>query len=134
MKRTLPALGVALTTALALTGCGLGTTGSTDTTSTAQIPELAADQQVSIVFESYSYGVAGAWTDTFNALIADFSAKHPNIKVTAQKPQGNSPNPATDTVSSIQNQMVAGTPPDVAQLGFSDLDFTINQLKAKPLR
>ncbi|MEV0540103.1 MULTISPECIES: ABC transporter substrate-binding protein [Nocardia] len=133
MKRTLPALGVALTTALALTGCGLGTTGSTDTTSTAQIPELAADQQVSIVFESYSYGVAGAWTDTFNALIADFSAKHPNIKVTAQKPQGNSPNPATDTVSSIQNQMVAGTPPDVAQLGFSDLDFTINQLKAKPL-
>lgn len=44
MKRTLPALGVALTTALALTGCGLGTTGSTESTSTTQIPvELGHD-------------------------------------------------------------------------------------------
>ncbi|WP_083885292.1 ABC transporter substrate-binding protein [Nocardia thailandica] len=133
MKRTLPVLGLVFTTALALTGCGLGGSGTGDPGSTAQIPELAADQQVSIVFESYNYGLAGAWTDTFNALIADFSAKHPNIKVTAQKPQGNSPNPATDTISSIQNQIVAGTPPDVAQLGFSDLDFTVNSLGAKPL-
>ncbi|GEM32207.1 ABC transporter substrate-binding protein [Nocardia neocaledoniensis NBRC 108232] len=133
MKRTLPLLGVVFTTAVALSGCGLGGTVSSDTTSTAQIPELKPEQQVSITFESYNYGLAGAWTDTFNALIADFGKKYPNIKVTAQKPQGNSPNPATDTISSIQNQMVAGTPPDVAQLGFSDLDFTINQLQAKPL-
>ncbi|WP_067689487.1 ABC transporter substrate-binding protein [Nocardia jejuensis] len=133
MKRTVPVLGLVFTAALTLSSCGLGGTTATDATSTAQVPELAADQQVSIVFESYNYGLAGAWTDTFNSLISDFGKKFPNIKVTAQKPQGNSPNPATDTISSIQNQMVAGTPPDVAQLGFSDLDFTINQLKAKPL-
>ncbi|MGV9676931.1 ABC transporter substrate-binding protein [Nocardia sp. NPDC003482] len=134
MKRTLPALGLAVASVLALAGCGgLGTTGGADQTSAAPIPELKPDQQVSIVFESYNYGLAGAWTDTFNALIADFSRQHPNIKVTAQKPQGNSPNPATDTISSIQNQIVAGNPPDVAQLGFSDLDFTIHQLGAKPL-
>ncbi|MGW4125386.1 ABC transporter substrate-binding protein [Nocardia sp. NPDC004711] len=133
MKRTGPVLGMVFAACLALTSCGLSGPTATDATSTAQVPELRPDQKVSIVFESYNYGLAGAWTDTFNALIADFSKKFPNITVTAQKPQGNSPNPATDTISSIQNQMVAGHPPDVAQLGFSDLDFTIHQLGAKPL-
>ncbi|WP_424809517.1 ABC transporter substrate-binding protein [Rhodococcus sp. 27YEA15] len=118
-----------------LTACGgLGST-SAETTApdAAPVPELSADQKVSIVFESYNYGLAGAWTDTFNSLIDEFRALHPNITVTAQKPQGNSPNPATDTISSIQSQTVAGAPPDVAQLGFSDLDFTIHQLGAKSL-
>lgn len=132
MKRTVPVLGMVFAAALALSSCGITGTTTTDTTS-APIPELAADQKVSIVFESYNYGLAGAWTDTFNALLNDFRAKYPNITVTAQKPQGNSPNPASDTISSVQNQLVAGTPPDVAQLGFSDLDFTIHQLGAKPL-
>lgn len=133
MKPTRLILGVVSATAVALSGCGLGGTEATDPAATAQIPELAPDQQVDITFESYSYGVAGAWTETFDELIGEFGKKYPNIKVTAQKPQGNSPNPATDTISSIQNQLVAGTPPDVAQLGFSDLDFTIHQLRAKPL-
>ncbi|MGY1937483.1 ABC transporter substrate-binding protein [Nocardia abscessus] len=134
MKRTAPILGLVFATTVALSACGgLGSTTTDSNADSAQIPELKSDQQVSIVFESYNYGLAGAWTDTFNSLIADFRTKFPNITVTAQKPQGNSPNPATDTISSIQNQMVAGNPPDVAQLGFSDLDFTIHQLGAKPL-
>ncbi|WP_433561234.1 ABC transporter substrate-binding protein [Nocardia sp. CA-151230] len=133
MKRTVPLLGLVSAAVLALTSCGLGGTTTNSATPTAQVPELRPGQQVSIVFESYNYGLAGPWTDTFNALIADFTKKFPNIKVTAQKPQGNSPNPATDTISSIQNQMVAGHPPDIAQLGFSDLDFTVHQLQAKPL-
>ncbi|MFC9895362.1 ABC transporter substrate-binding protein [Nocardia sp. NPDC127579] len=133
MTRTAPLLGLVLATVVAVSGCGLSGSTATDTGSTGQVPELQPGQRVSIVFESYNYGLAGAWTDTFNALIADFGAKFPNIQVTAQKPQGNSPNPATDTISSIQNQLVAGAPPDVAQLGFSDLDFTIGQLRAKPL-
>ncbi|MFB7715867.1 ABC transporter substrate-binding protein [Nocardia sp. NPDC056100] len=132
MKRTLPRLGLMCAAAVTLSACGLGGSTSGDSTA-AQIPELRSDQQVSIVFESYNYGLAGSWTDTFNTLITDFGRKFPNIKVTAQKPQGNSPNPASDTISSIQNQLVAGSPPDVAQLGFSDLDFTVHQLQAKPL-
>ena len=135
MKRTMTGSGALVVSALLLTACGgLGsTTASTSAAGSAPIPELAPDQPVSIVFESYNYGLAGAWTDTFDALIAEFENQHPNITVTAQKPQGNSPNPATDTVSSIQSQMVAGAAPDVAQLGFSDLDFTVNQLGAKSL-
>ncbi|WP_032404612.1 ABC transporter substrate-binding protein [Rhodococcoides fascians] len=135
MKRILIGSGALAVSALLLTACGgLGSTSApTSTAVPASIPELAPDQPVSIVFESYNYGLAGAWTDTFDALISEFEKQHPNITVTAQKPQGNSPNPATDTVSSIQSQMVAGAPPDVAQLGFSDLDFTIHQLGAKSL-
>ncbi|SNY80210.1 multiple sugar transport system substrate-binding protein [Nocardia amikacinitolerans] len=134
MKRMISAMGIALATTLAASACGgLGSTASDAPSQVGPVPELAPDQQVSIVFESYNYGMAGAWTDTFDALLAEFRAAHPNISVTARKPQGNSPNPATDTISSIQNQLVAGTPPDVAQLGFSDLDFTVNELRAKPL-
>ncbi|WP_052065545.1 ABC transporter substrate-binding protein [Rhodococcoides fascians] len=135
MKRILIGSGALVVSALMLTACGgLGSTSApTSTAVPASIPELAPDQPVSIVFESYNYGLAGAWTDTFDALISEFEKQHPNITVTAQKPQGNSPNPATDTVSSIQSQMVAGAAPDVAQLGFSDLDFTIHQLGAKSL-
>ncbi|MFJ8815233.1 ABC transporter substrate-binding protein [Amycolatopsis thermoflava] len=131
MRKTPIAL--ALAVVLGTTACGLGSTASQEATTVARAPELRPDQQVSIVFESYNFGQAGAWTDTFNELIGKFGQAHPNIKVTAQKPQGNSANPATDTVPSIQAQMAAGSPPDVAQLGFSDLDFTINGLGAKPL-
>ncbi|GAA5061665.1 ABC transporter substrate-binding protein [Nocardia callitridis] len=134
MKRTAPFLGMVMATALALSACGgLGATTTEANDRTEPVAPLAADQQVSIVFESYNYGLAGAWTNTFNSLLDEFRTAHPNITVTAQKPQGNSPNPATDTISSIQNQMVAGTPPDVAQLGFSDLDYTIHELGAEPI-
>ncbi|TVT44038.1 ABC transporter substrate-binding protein [Amycolatopsis rhizosphaerae] len=131
MRKTPIAL--ALAVVLGTSACGLGSTASQEATTVAQAPPLSPDQQVSIVFESYNFGQAGAWTDTFNELIGKFRQTHPNIHVTAQKPQGNSPNPATDTVPSIQAQLAAGSPPDVAQLGFSDLDFTIHGLGAKPL-
>ncbi|MBW0116043.1 ABC transporter substrate-binding protein [Pseudonocardia abyssalis] len=127
-------LAVALALTLATTACGVGGSATAPQAEpTAVVPELTPDQQVSIIFESYNFGQAGAWTDTFTALIDQFQAEHPNITVTPQRPQGNSPNPATDTISSLQTQIAAGNPPDVAQLGFSDLDFTVNQLGAKPL-
>ncbi|TCO54729.1 ABC transporter substrate-binding protein [Actinocrispum wychmicini] len=129
MKRSL----VLAAAMLALAGCGLGSTTASGPTSAGPVPELTSGQQVSIVFESYNFGQAGAWTDTFNELIAKFRQKFPNITVTAQKPQGNSPNPASDTVSSVQSQLVTGHPPDVVQLGFSDLDFTVHGLHAQPL-
>ncbi|MCM3886804.1 ABC transporter substrate-binding protein [Frankia sp. R82] len=135
VRRSLTLVTVAAATAMSvLAGCG-SPGGSTQATSTpaSKVPELGKDQKVSIVFESYNFGQAGAWTDTFNDLIGKFEKAYPNITVTPQKPKGSSPNPATDTVSSLQSQIAAGSPPDVAQLGFSDLDFTIKSLGAKPL-
>ncbi|MTD54399.1 ABC transporter substrate-binding protein [Amycolatopsis pithecellobii] len=116
---------------LGFAGCGVPSTSGS--AAVAQAPELAPGQQVSIVFESYNFGLAGAWTDTFNALIGQFQQAHPNIKVTAQKPQGSDPNPAKNAASSVQTETAAGNPPDVAQLGFDTLDFAAGQLGAKPL-
>ncbi|MEV0612064.1 extracellular solute-binding protein [Nonomuraea sp. NPDC050404] len=135
MRRSLSLACAALAVTPLLAACGpdVAPAATGPAAQVGKAPSLAAGQQVSIVFESYNFGQAGAWTDTFNELIGAFQKEHPNIKVTAQKPQGNSANPATDTISSLQSQMAVGTPPDVAQLGFSDLDFTVNQLKAVPL-
>ncbi|CAJ61848.1 MULTISPECIES: ABC transporter substrate-binding protein [Frankia] len=135
-RRSFSLVALSAATALSvLAACGSPGGGGDDVApkATSKIPELGKDQKVSIVFESYNFGQAGAWTDTFNELIGKFEKAHPNIHVTAQKPQGSSPNPATDTVSSLQSQIAAGSPPDVVQLGFSDLDFAIHSLKVKSL-
>ena len=124
-------LGVAAAAALSLTACGVG--APTTSGATAFAPELAPDQKVTITFESYNLSQAGAWTDTFNQLIGEFEREHPNITVKAQKPQGTSPNGITNAIPSVQAQLVTGAPPDVAQLGFGDLDFVVHQLGAKPL-
>jgi multiple sugar transport system substrate-binding protein len=133
VKRALALPAALAAAALTLTACGLGSTAPPPAAATGPVPELAPDQQVSIVLESYNFGQAGAWSDTFTALLDTFHQQHPNITVTGQKPQGSSSNPANDTVSSVQAQLATGNPPDVAQLGFSDLDFTVTQLGAKPL-
>ncbi|MET0191430.1 MAG: ABC transporter substrate-binding protein [Pseudonocardia sediminis] len=127
--RVLSLLAVA---ALALAGCGVGGSASGPAT-VSRAPDLAPDQKVSLVLESYNFGQAGPWSDTFTELLGEFQRQHPNITVTGQKPQGSSSNPASDAVSSVQSQLATGAPPDVAQLGFSDLDFTVNSLGAKPL-
>lgn len=126
-----------LLAALVVTGllaaCGFGAPSAAPAGPVGRAPELVPGQQVSIVFESYNLGQAGAWSDTFRTLIDEFHAGHPDIRVTAQKPQGSSANPAADAVSSVQAQLSTGSAPDVVQLGFSDMAFTIDQLKAKPL-
>lgn len=125
------ALALAGVTAIALTGCA--TAGTTTAESTTDvIPELADDQQVEIVFESYNLLQAGAWTDTIEGLVADFEAEHPNITVKAQ-PTQTTGSAGSNTVGSVQTQMLAGNPPDVAQLTFDTLDFAVTELGAQPV-
>ncbi len=132
--RTTPrtrALALVGLTALALTGCATaGASGGA--TSTEVIPELDPDQKVEIVFESYNLLQAGAWTDTIEGLVADFEAEHPSITVKAQPTQGAAA-AGTNTVGSVQTQMLAGNPPDVAQLTFDTLDFAVTELGAQPV-
>lgn len=124
---------LALAALVGISACGVGTPSTTRSSAVAQVPELAAGQQVPIVFESYNFGLAGTWTDTFNQLIGEFEKQYPNIKVTPQKPTGSDPNPAHNSTASVQTEIAAGNPPDVAQLGFDTLDFAVNQLGAQPL-
>jgi multiple sugar transport system substrate-binding protein len=120
---------VAGTAALTLAACS-GTTQASSVA--AKIPELAANQQVDISFESYNLAQAGVWTDTVKGLVADFEKQHPNIHVTAQAPQGGGA-VGSNTVSSIQTQLLAGKAPDLAQLTFDTLDFAATQLGANPI-
>lgn len=119
-----------------LTACSTSTTATNSAAkpaggTTATIaPELAADQKVEIVFETYNLLQAGPWTDTVNQLLAEFHDKYPNITVKAQPPQGGA---IDNVVSSVQTQLLAGNPPDVVQLGFNALDFAATQLGAKPM-
>lgn len=128
LRRLVAAGAIAALAGTALVSCS----SSAPTTQSAAniVPELAPDQQVEIVFESYNLTQAGVWTDTVNQLLAEFSDAHPNITVIAQPPQGGG---TAQTVQSVQAQMLAGDPPDVAQLTFDALGYTATQLGAKPL-
>ena len=84
------------------------------------------------MFESYNLTQAGVWTDTVNQLVSEFEEAHPNITVKAQPTQGAAA-AAGNYVGSVQTQLLAGNPPDVAQLTYDALEYTATQLGAKPL-
>ena len=132
MRRPTFTVVVVAAVAAALTGCATGGAAPGASGTGAPVPELSPDQQVDIVFESYNLQQAGLWSDTINGLVADFEAQHPNIHVKAQPPQG-SGTAGAGTASSVQTQMLAGSPPDVAQLTFDTLDFAVNELGAQSL-
>jgi len=122
-KPRLAGLALLAASALALTGCA---TGAAETSS-GSLAKLDPDKKISIVFESYNLATAGAWTNTIEGLIADFETEHPNITVIGQ-------GVASDqTTSSVQTQLLAGNPPDVAQLTFDALDYAVTELGAQPL-
>ena len=116
--------GVAALALAALTGCA-STASAVD--SSGSMATLAADDQVTITFESYNLAQAGAWSDTITGLIDEFMAEHPNITVNAQ------PSSSTSTAGSVQQQLLAGGAPDVAQLTFNELDFAATTLGAQNL-
>ncbi|MDQ4501472.1 ABC transporter substrate-binding protein [Sinomonas sp. ASV322] len=128
--RALALTALAAVGALSLSACGGSSSGST---ASAVIPELSPDQKVEITFESYNLTQAGVWTDTVKGLVADFEKAHPNITVHAQPPQGGSGPAGSNTISSVQTQLLAGHAPEVAQLTFDGLDFAATQLGAQPI-
>jgi multiple sugar transport system substrate-binding protein len=126
-------LAVSAGAALLLSGCsaasgGAGSSGEL----TGSLAALDADENVEIVFESYNLASAGAWTDTITGLIEDFEAENPNITVKAQPTQSTGA-AGSNTVGSVQTQMLAGNAPDVAQITFDSLDFAVNELGAQPI-
>ncbi|WP_181782991.1 ABC transporter substrate-binding protein [Pseudonocardia pini] len=128
-KHAVPVLAVALATVLA--GCATvpTTTAQGSDAATAVIPQLAPDQKVTIRWESYNLSSAGIFGETTKNLVAEFEKQHPNIDVEAVPPQGGQ----AEIAQSVQRQVVAGTPPDLAQLTFADLRYTASDLGAKPL-
>jgi multiple sugar transport system substrate-binding protein len=117
----------ACTTAAAAPGTGGAPdpgTGGAPAPAAGSLTALGPDEQVDIVFESYNLGQGGLWADTINGLIADFEDEHPNIHVVGQASQ------STSTAASVQQQLLAGTVPDVAQITFDALAYSISDLGA----
>jgi len=90
-------------------------------------PPIPADKQVSISFANYNVASAGIGKEATEQLANEFMQQHPNIKVVFR------PVASPDITAKTQAEVVAGDPPDLAQLVFSDLDFIVNGLKAKPI-
>lgn len=88
---------------------------------------IPADKQVAISFANYNAAAAGLGKEATEQLVSEFMQKFPNIKVTIR------PVPSTDIVAKTQAEVVAGDPPDLAQLVFSDMDFVVNALKARSI-
>jgi multiple sugar transport system substrate-binding protein len=89
-------------------------------------PTIPEGEVVNIRFLSYNIGSAafGAGIDN---LINDFNASQSQVVVEGVRVTAESP------TAQVQADMVAGTPIDVAQLIFSDLDFIVNNLNPVPL-
>jgi multiple sugar transport system substrate-binding protein len=132
--RGAPVVALVLLASLTLTAgaCGSESSPNAATIGTpgaqTRYPEpIPADRQVTISFANYNVATAGPGKDATEQLISEFMQQHPNIKVTFR------PVPSPDIVSKTQAEVVAGKPPDLAQLVFSDLEFIVNGLRAKPI-
>jgi multiple sugar transport system substrate-binding protein len=99
----------------------------TGTTSASYPPPLAPGQKVTISFTNYNLASVGAGKNATELLLREFAEQFPNITVLPR------PTPAADLTAKVQAEVVAGNPPDLVQMIFSDLDFAVRSLRAKPL-
>jgi multiple sugar transport system substrate-binding protein len=88
---------------------------------------IPAGKQVTIRLADYNLASAGIGAAGTEQLIQEFEKLHPNIHVVGE------PIPSTSIAPKVQAEVVAGNPPDVAQLGFGDLDFIVHDLNPVPL-
>ena len=119
VSRRVPA--ILLAAALFATACG------SNAVPAAESVKAAGSGPVTISFADYNLATAGLGADGTNAMIQDFEKANPDIKI---DPVGIT---ATEILPKVQAMVVAGNAPDVAQEGFGDLDYVVNDLRAQPL-
>jgi len=113
---------------LALAGCASASAADEPGTGAAgTLPTLGPDDQVDITFESYNLASAGIWGSTINDMLDEFMRLHPNIHVTGQ------PTQSAATAASVQQELLAGNAPDVAQITFDSIAYAISDLGAVDL-
>jgi multiple sugar transport system substrate-binding protein len=112
-------------------GCVPAPTAAPASTSTASgaaqsyPPPLTPDQKVSISFTNYNVAQAGIGKEATEQLVNEFMQQHPNIEVQFR------PVLSSDITTRTQAEIVAGNPPDLAQLGIADVEFNASDLGAK---
>jgi multiple sugar transport system substrate-binding protein len=93
----------------------------------AQSIPATVDKPVTISYYNYNLASAGNGAEATKRLIAEFEAANPNIKVEGVGAS------SADITSRIQADVAAGRIPDVVQMVFSDLEFTVDNLGAAAL-
>lgn len=111
MKRIIPAL-VAVSALLAVAACQ----GNT------------ASDKITLTFVSYNYGTPDIGGQGTQELIDAFEAANPNIDI---QPQGAA---VKDILTKVRTATAAGTPPDVAQLGWSKMAEAYATLPIVPVQ
>ncbi|WP_238430428.1 ABC transporter substrate-binding protein [Frankia nepalensis] len=123
--RLMPAVVVAVGL---LAACGEDSTPTSTSPTPGAIPTLDSATQVTITFLSYNYGTPGLGGQGTQALIDAFEKAHPNITI---KPQGV---PVKDVLTKLRTDTAAGTPPDVAQIGWSKMAEAVEALPVVPVQ
>jgi multiple sugar transport system substrate-binding protein len=102
-------------------------TAAPPSSAASYLAPLAADKQVSITFENYNLASAGIGRDATLKMLDEFGKQHPNINVETKATSSDNMFP------SIQAEVAAGTPPDIAQLVLREWDLNVENLPVKPL-
>lgn len=130
-RRLFAAAAVTLAGAVVLTGCLSTGPASTSSDSKATIlPTLSPDEKVTITFETYNY-MSSQFPAFVDSLIKQFETEHPNITVVPQAPANITTN--TSYAAALQQEILAGKTPDVAQETFDSLDWMATQGVIDPL-
>lgn len=107
---------------LAFAGCVTAPVAPSAQEAPSLVEELPADQEITILFENYNLASAGIGRDSTLKMIDEFMALHPNIKVET-KATG-----SQEIMASVQAQIAAGTPPDLAQVLLREWDIVVNNM------
>lgn len=91
------------------------------------LPPLPEDAQVTLTYYNYNLASAGIGAEGTQQLINEFMELYPNVIIEGIGI------PSPDIMSRTQADIVAGSPPDIAQLVFDDLSFIVDNLGVKPL-
>ncbi|ONH31458.1 ABC transporter substrate-binding protein [Pseudofrankia asymbiotica] len=124
--RLVPAL-LAVAGLLAAAACG-GTTDDAKPVAATGAATPTADKPVTISFLSYNYGTPGIGGKGTQSLLDAFHKAHPNITV---KPQGVK---VADVLTRLRTDTAAGSPPDVAQIGWSKMAEAVRTLPVVPVQ
>ncbi len=128
-KRLPVAIAAVVVAGLALSACSSSPASTADAKSAA-LPTLAPNDKVTITFETYNY-MTSQFPAFVDSLITQFETDHPNITVVPQAPANITTN--TSYAAALQQEILAGKTPDVAQETFDALDWMATQGVIDPL-
>jgi len=90
------------------------------------LPPLPEDAEVTLTYYNYNLAGTGIGAEGTQQLIDEFMELYPNITIDGIGV------PSPEMMSRTQADIVAGTPPDIAQLIFDDLAFIVDNLGVQP--